>query len=361
MLTVLNVAYPLAPVGPDAVGGAEQILTQIDAALVRAGHRSIVVAGESSVAAGELVSTPRVTGELTDAVRRRAQERHRQAVHEALERWPVDIVHMHGIDFHAYLPPPGVPVLVTLHLPPSWYPSEIFRLERTDTCLHCVSRAQRQGCPPDASLLPSIENGVPTDVLRPRGRKRQFAIALGRICPEKGFHLALQAAQRANMPLLLAGEVFHYEEHQRYFRAEIVPRLTTDRRFIGSIGLVRKRRLLAAARCLLVPSLVPETSSLVAMEALACGTPVIAFSSGALSEIVEDGRSGFLVRDEHEMAEAIRNVDAIDPRVCREVAETRFSAERMCRQYLDVYEQIAAKQKGDVGMREILEMAAESI
>ena len=360
-LTVLNVAYPLAPVGPNAVGGAEQILTQIDAALVRAGHRSIVIACEGSVAAGELVRTPRMTGELTDVVRRRAQQQHLRAIERVLEHEPIDIVHMHGIDFHEYLPRPGVPVLVTLHLPPSWYPPEIFYRPRPQTYLHCVSAAQRRACPPCASPLPHIENGVPTDVLRPRHCKRQFAVALGRICPEKGFHFALEATRRAGMPLLLAGEVFPYQQHQRYFRAEILPRLTTDRRFIGAIGLKRKRRLLAAACCLLVPSLVPETSSLVAMEALACGTPVIAFSSGALPEIIEHGRTGFLVRDEHEMAEAIRNLDAIDPRACREVAETRFSAERMCGQYLDLYEQIAAGQRGDVEIRETVGMTAESL
>ena len=358
-LTILNVAYPLAPVGPDAVGGAEQILTQIDAAVARAGHRSIVLACEGSIAAGELVPTPPVDGELTEAARQRAQQQHRRAIQQILDRCPVDIVHMHGIDCPAYLPPPGTSVLITLHLPPGWYPPEVFRLERPDIHLHCVSRSQRRACPSGARLLPEIENGVPTGVLRPR-RKRQFAVALGRICPEKGFHLALEAAGRAGMPLLLAGEVFRYHAHLRYFREEIVPRLGADRRFLGPIGLTRKRRLLAAARCLLVPSLVPETSSLVAMEALACGTPVIAFPSGALSEIVEHGRTGFLVRDEHEMAEAIRDIGVIDPRVCREVAETRFSAERMCRQYLDIYSQIAAGQRGDVEMRG-MEMTAESL
>src|SRR5919108_773168 len=108
-LSVLNVAYPLAPVGPDAVGGAEQILTSLDAALTRAGHRSIVVAAEGSVAAGTLAATPAATVTLTDDVRRQVQVRHRLAVERALERWPIDVVHLHGIDFHAYLPPPGVP------------------------------------------------------------------------------------------------------------------------------------------------------------------------------------------------------------------------------------------------------------
>lgn len=350
-LTVLNVAYPFAPVGPDAVGGAEQILSLLDNALVRAGHRSLVLACEGSVVAGELLATPRPEGTLTDVVRKAIQERHRVLLEDALRRHRVDLVHMHGIDFADYLPPPGLPTLVTLHLPPGWYPPEAFRVERPLTFLHCVSHAQEAACPAETPLLPVIENGVPTDQLIPRGRKREFALALGRICREKGFHLALDAAALADVPLLLAGEVFPYEDHERYFQDEIRPRLDASRRFVGPIGLRRKRRLLASARCLLIPSLAPETSSLVAMEALACGTPVIAFPSGALPEIVEHGRTGFLAQDEREMAEAIASVQTIDPRVCREAAEARFSASQMCEQYLRRYRELIGAHRGSRRLR----------
>ena len=120
-----------------------------------------------------------------------------------------------------------------------------------------------------------------------------------------------------------------------------MPRLDRRRRYLGPVGFIRKRRLLAAARCLLVPSLVAETSSLVAMEAAACGTPVIAFRSGALPEVVEDGRTGFLVDDVDGMAEAIRRVDRIDPAACREAARRRFSNRRMAAAYLDRYQMLA--------------------
>ena len=224
-LTVLSVAFPFAPVGPDAVGGAEQVLAQLDAALVRAGHRSVVVACAGSSTAGTLVATPRATGAITDAVRRRAHAAHRRAIERALRRWPVDLVHMHGIDFHAYLPPPGPPVLVTLHLPPEWYPPEAFHPERPNTFLHCVSASQRARCPRGARLLPEVPNGVALDALDARHARRRFALALGRICPEKGFHIALDAARRAGVPLLLAGKTFPYEAHETYFAREIAPRL----------------------------------------------------------------------------------------------------------------------------------------
>src|SRR5437016_924731 len=100
-LTVLSVAYPLAPTGPDAVGGAEQVLTHLDAALTRAGHRSIVVACAGSVTAGTLLATPARHEVAYEEIRWRAQEQHRLAIAQALARWPIDLVHMHGIDFYA--------------------------------------------------------------------------------------------------------------------------------------------------------------------------------------------------------------------------------------------------------------------
>jgi len=339
-LTVISVAYPLTPVGPDAVGGSEQILTLIDSALVRAGHRSIVVACEGSDPQGTLVPTPKWDGDLTEEVRSWAQEHHRIAIAEALRRWDADIVHMHSLDFYAYMPAGDVPVLATLHLPPSWYPSEVFHFQRSNWFVNCVSRSEAEACPPGARTLPPIENGVDIDRLTANLRKCDYALALGRICPEKGLHLALEAAERAGMPMLLAGEVFKYESHVEYFNSEIMPRLSETRRFIGAAGLRAKRRLMTKARCLLVPSLVSETSSLVAMESMACGTPVIAFPNGALPEIVEHGVTGFIVNSVDEMTTALRAVRELDPEACRRAARERFSAERMTSRYLRLYEEL---------------------
>lgn len=345
MLTILNVAFPLAPAGPDAVGGAEQVLSRLDQALIAAGHQSLVVACAGTKSAGTLLSTGTVPEKLTDSARADAYRRHRQTIARALDRWPVDVVHLHGIDCCEYLPPPGVPVLVTLHLPPAWYPPEIFRLSRPRTYLHCVSPAQRRACPPCAAMLPVIENGVPVPARRPPHAKRRFALALGRICPEKGFHHALDAARQADAPLWLAGRVFGYETHQEYYQREIEPRLDSARRFIGPVGLKRKQRLLTAAQCLLAPSLAPETSSLAAMEALAAGTPVVAFPAGALADIVEPGRTGFLVNSVAEMAAAIPAARHLNPETCRETARQRFSLARMTGQYLRVYQDLKNKER----------------
>lgn len=339
-LTVLNVAYPLAPVSRDAVGGAEQVLAMLDAALTAAGHRSIVVACEGSKVAGTFVPVPAETGTLDDAAKLRAQARHRDAIAAARLRWPIDVVHLHGIDFAAYLPADG-PTLATLHLPLDWYPAEVLRPVREDLWLHAVSASQQARAPAGARLHPPIPNGVDIEALAQRHARRDFALVLGRVCPEKGIHLGLDAAKQADLPLLIGGHVYPYEAHQRYFEQELVPRLDAKRRFLGRLDFTRKRRFLNAARCLVVPSLVAETSSLVAMEALACGTPVVAFPNGALPDVVEHGRTGFLVDSVEEMARAITQAASLDRQACREAARRRFSLAGMIAAYMDAYQGLA--------------------
>jgi glycosyltransferase involved in cell wall biosynthesis len=342
-LTVLSVAYPLAPVSQDAVGGAEQMLSHLDHALVRAGHRSLVVASETSDVAGALIATPAEFGPLDDGARERAWARHRAAIARALDRFPVDLVHIHGHDFHHYLPPHGVPTLVTLHLPQFCYEAGALTPTRPGTWLHGVSSSQDRELPQGPWLLPPIENGVPVSALQARHAKRPFALMLARVCHEKGIHLAIEAAKAADMTLLIAGSVYEYPEHRRYFREEVEPRLDARRRFIGAVDFRRKRRLMTAAQCVLVPSLVPETSSLVAREALACGTPVVAFRCGALPETIEGGVTGFLVDNADEMAEAIRRAPSLDPQACRRAACERFSLERMAGRYFDLYRDLITR------------------
>ena len=340
-LTVLSIGYTMAPVGPDAVGGAEQILSALDRALVDAGHRSIVVSKHGSQVAGTLVPTGSVPTEITDEERAFALQRHRRAITQALAVFSIDIVHSHAVDFADHLPEADVPTLVTLHLPCEFYRAGAVPTNRPRTWYNCVSASQRRSFPHFSAMLPELENGVPVDRLQARHARRNFALCLGRICPEKGFEHALDAARLAEIPLLIGGELFPYEAHRRYFETEIRPRLGRHARFLGPVWWARKRRLLNAAYCLLVPSLAPETSSLVAMEATACGTPVIAFPAGALAEIVEPGLTGYLVRNAREMAEAIRAVGDFDRERCREQARGRFSLERMVRSYFALYHQLA--------------------
>jgi len=337
-LRILNVAFPFAPVGPDAVGGAEQVLTQIDAALVLEGHDSFVVACKGSKALGQLRETIDVPHDITEDMKRKVYLSYRAAIQDAITEFDVDLVHFHGVDFQEYLPDATCPMLATLHLPLNYYPGSIHNLPK-NVWLHCVSEPQQRGAVRDARWLSPIENGVPIPS-RTEHARRNFVFALGRICPEKGFHYALEAAKRANVRCYLGGEVFPYQTHMNYFEKEIRPREDRWRRFIGPVGVGRKKRFLSAARCVLVPSRAAETSSLVTMEAMAHGTSVIAFRSGALPSLITEGITGFIVDSVEEMAEAIHWAEEISPETCRKVARERFSLERMTHQYLDRYEEL---------------------
>ncbi len=338
-LRVLNIAYPFAGVGSDSVGGAEQILRRLDESLVQHRHESIVVAPPESRIAGVLISSPPIPGEITSKLRNETYHRLRQIISEVVDRYDPSLIHMHGADFYEYLPEDDRPLLVTLHLPVSFYPSWIFTLPRKYTSLLCVSPSQRRSCPNSMLLLAPIENGVPSLMRRP-AQKANYTVCLSRIAPEKNVHTALTAARKANVPCLLAGKVFPYREHQEYFTSEVEPLLDEQRRFIGPVDELAKWSLLSRARCLLQASLAPETSSLVAMEALACGTPVIAFPSGALPEIVEDGRTGFVVHSAVEMADAIFAAGHLNPFHCLEAASSRFSLDRMTQSYVKLYRKL---------------------
>lgn len=341
-LTVLSIGYPLACVSDRTAGGAEQVLSLLDEQLVNSGHRSVVIAPEGSRTRGLLLPTPAPGPRLDDEQHAIAVGHYRTAIRNALARFSVDVVHMHGLDFLHYLPDSGPPVLVTLHLPPAWYPPEAFQITRPNTHLICVSHSQSRECPPAAKIRATISNGIRLPQFQPRRRKHDYAVAMGRICPEKGFHLALDAATRCGIRLLLAGKVFGYPSHQKYFDEEVRPRLIHGNRFLGEIGPTRKHRLLAGARCLIVPTLVPETSSLVAMEAIASGTPVVAHPKGALIELIQHGRTGFLVNTVEEMMEAIQAATELNSATCRREAEARFSADQMFERYLFLYREAAS-------------------
>ena len=336
-LTVLNVAYPMTEVGPDAVGGSEQILTILDRALTEAGHQSLVLAAAGSNVTGTLIPSEPMPKRMDEEVRIRASVIHGELIRQILAECAVDVIHMHSLDFHRYLPPPPVPVLATLHLPPNWYPREIFHATRPGFNLNCVSHSQLAACPISPIMLPPISNGIDMGDMPLAPERLGYAACLGRVCPEKGYHFALDAARKAAMPLKLAGAVFPYQSHFDYFDKEIAPRLDAERQFVGPVAYSDKTKFLSQAACLVVSSSVAETSSLAAMEALACGTPVIAFNVGALPELIESGRTGFIVSNVEEMAEALTKVHLLRAEDCRKAARTRCSSGVMAKSYLDLY------------------------
>jgi glycosyltransferase involved in cell wall biosynthesis len=335
-MRVLSVAYPDMTVGTSDAGGAEQILSILEAGLIERGHESVVVASAGSSVAGDLIETPGLGA---------SPEKHREAIDSALTHYSVDLIHFHGLDFHRYLPACEAPMLATLHLPVTWYPESIFngQMPRNLT-MNCVSQNQA-GTVPVERCLPVIPNGIPIEEYTP-AKPDNFLLWLGRVCPEKGVHIALDVAHQLDARLIIAGPVHHYPTHQEYFAQCISPKLDDKRIYVGSANLEEKRLMLSRAKCLLVPSFVAETSSLVTMEALSSGTPVIGFRSGALPEIIEDGETGFIVDSEKEMAEAVGQVKKLSRGHCRAQASKRFSAARMIDRYLALYREMMTRDFG---------------
>ena len=176
---------------------------------------------------------------------------------------------------------------------------------------------------------------------------------LARISPEKGIREALEAARSADVPLLIAGSLYPYPDHQRYFTEEIAPLLDRKRRYLGPVGFARKRHLLAAAQCVVIPSIEPETSSLVLREAFAAGTAVIAFRQGALAEVIDHGVTGLLVDSVAEMAAALLTTSALDRDACRKIARERFSLERMIDGYIQLYREVLRRSASQLAEFEI--------
>ncbi|HVW10468.1 MAG TPA: glycosyltransferase family 4 protein [Bryobacteraceae bacterium] len=322
-MRVLSVAFSEIPVGTAAAAGAEQVLSMLDAGLVERGHESVVIAAAGSKAHGELSES----------------SCHRAAIDQVLARGSFDLIHFHGLDFPRYLPETHIPMLATLHLPACFYPEGLIADCRLrGVALNCVSRSQADSSPL-LCALPVIGNGIPTQALVP-GEPGEYILWLGRICPEKGTHVALEAARRLDLPLVAAGPVHFYEAHQQYFAERVEPLLDEKRRYTGPVEAERKRDLLSHAHCLLVTSFVAETSSLVGMEALSCGTPVVAFRRGALPEIVDHGETGFVVDSMDEMCEAIGRVGQLSRGLCRQRAVERFDSIRMIEDYLALYRRI---------------------
>ena len=348
-LNVLYIAYPLLPVSRESCGGAEQMLWLLEREMARRGHRTTVACCAGSRVSGALALTS--AGAIESDGFERCNAAHIAAICELIRTrektgGPFDLVHDESGSFWMHAGEVSTPVLATLHLPRSFYPAHAWRNVAPNVSLNCVSCAQAATFEGIANITQVIPNGIDLEQYRLRKNKADYVLWLGRICEEKGAHLALDVAQQANAKLILAGKLYPFSYHRLYCEREIAPRMQRANGraiFVESPSLRKKVCLLQKARALLVPSLADETSSLVAIEAMACGTPVIALRRGALPEVVADGVTGFVVDSPEEMRDAISRVKEIDPRDCRERVEEYFNGLRMCDEYEQLYANVATE------------------
>jgi glycosyltransferase involved in cell wall biosynthesis len=346
---ILYVAYPLLPVEPESAGGAEQALATVERHAADAGWQTTIAACNGSVAAGHVYTTGLPgRGRLQSAFAH--ESRHCQKVLELISvRAAIgtgfDGVHDHSGSFFAQAHKLNVPVLATLHLPRSFYPEQAFHRVPENLFFNCVSRAQNKSFADVPNLAGVVPNGIPLDRFPFREIKKDYLLWLGRICEEKGTHIALDAAKRAGLPIVVAGEVYPFAYHHDYFESQVRPRLQQmgeQAVFAERPSFRDKVALLQNARAVLITSTADETSSLVAMEAAACGTPDVALPRGAISEVEAPNTTGIMVDEIADLPIAMAATARIKSRTCREYAQQHFSAAQMYAEYERLYERLFA-------------------
>jgi glycosyltransferase involved in cell wall biosynthesis len=343
-MRIAQVAPLWESVPPKLYGGTERIVSYLTEELVRQGHDVTLFASGDSVTTADL----RPVCEQSLRTRKKGlMDPCALHVHMiemvANQAQDFDVVHYHTdyLHFPSTRRQP-VATVTTLHGRldiPDLLP--LFR-EFNEMNLVSISDAQRKPMR-WANWVATVHHGIPMRSFTPREQLGGYLAFLGRISPEKGVAQAIEIATRAEMPIRIAAKIDAAD--REYFEAEI--RKLFDHplvEFIGEIGEKEKSAFLGNARALLFPIDWPEPFGLVMIEAMACGTPVIAYRRGSVPEIVVEGVTGFLVDGLADAVRAVQRAGKFDRGICRRVAEQRFGVERMCRDYLSAYERMQSRE-----------------
>jgi len=339
---IAMLAPPWIPIPPPGYGGIEFVLALLCDALVSRGHEVELFCAPGSRSAAAV--RPLLDRPHPESIERALFEAdHVARAFAAIESAsrPFDVVHDHsGYTALAMADRLGVPLAHTVHGPFDEDTSPYYAQHARKGSLVCISRAQARMAPAGADVAAVVYNPIDVDSWPLARSKEEWLLWVGRFVPEKGPQRAIAVAKAAGRPLVLAGTV--QPRFERFFANEIEPHVDgTTVRFVGEVGGARKQRLFAEAFAFLMPIRWPEPFGMVMVEALAAGTPVLAFAQGAAPEIIEHGVNGFLVNDEHAMAALVDRAAEIDPGACRASAQ-RFSPRSVAEGYEAVYRAVAA-------------------
>ncbi|MGV9666324.1 glycosyltransferase family 4 protein [Nocardia niigatensis] len=340
-LHIVLVAPPYFDIPPVGYGGVEAVVATLADELVDQGHRVTLLG------AGRAGTKARFIRVWDEVMTKRLGEPYPEIVN-AMKAWqiiealhaedPVDIVHDHTfagpVNAAAYRTL-GIPTVVTVHGPVDPEMHEYYQSFDRSVRLVAISDRQR-ALAPDLNWIGRVHNAIRPSEWPFRTEKLDYALFLGRYAPYKGPHLALEAAHAAGMRLVLAGKLNEPPEHE-FFGKHITPLLTDTDDVFGEADATAKRHLLAGARCLLFPIRWEEPFGIVMIEAMVCGTPVIALRGGAVEEVVEHGVTGWICDHPDELPGAIARADEIDPYACRERVERLFATDLFAQGYEAAY------------------------
>lgn len=324
---------------PEKYGGSELVVANLAKGLTELGHEVTTFACGSSKVSGKLV--PVIQKPMYDLVGGFDWNGIKQ--YEFLSFFELgkhikdfDVVHNH-MGFHpiAFAPLLPIPVVTTLHssLPPDFpYLAEAFH----EYPFVSISDAQRK-LAPELNYVATVYHGISVGAFSPRleGKGNGF-VFMGTLSQNKGIDIAVRAAHKLGVNLIIAGEI--RESDREFLDKEVFPLVDGERiKFIGEVGHEEKNRLFSEANAVLFPSRWNEAFGLVMIEALACGTPVVALSNGAVPEILRNGETGFIIEDELSFGEAMKKVNKLSRKKCRAEAEQRFDISTMTKNYEKVY------------------------
>jgi len=343
------VAPPYFEVPPRGYGGIEAVVGDLADALVALGHQVTLLGVGRNGTRAQFVPVrsapvPERLGEPFPEVLHAAHVR--RAIDRLARTGGLDIVHDHTLagplnaPFYATL---GIPTIVTMHGPVAGDLHELYSALADDIRLVAISERQRT-LAPDLPWAGMVHNALRPESFPYRADKANYALFLGRFHPDKGGHLAIEAAHQAGLPLILAGKCGEPLE-QAYFEREVRPRLAASDRMVGPVDARVKRQLLAEARCLLFPIQWEEPFGMVMIEAMACGTPVVALRGGAVDELVVDQVTGYVVDQPGELPDALGRLDRIDAAACRRWVVEKFDVTTLGTGYAAVYRKVLASSR----------------
>ena len=349
-LRIALLAPPWITVPPPGYGGIESVVDLLGEALVARGHDVTLFAAPGSRSSARIVSPLESTH--PDEIGSSLHESDHvacawQEIDRARERGrPFDVIHDHsGFTAVAMADRVVTPVVHTIHGPLDDTTRRFYQRHGHKVRLVAISRSQADSAPEGVHVSDVVPNPIVVGRWPLREHKQDYVLWIGRMDPVKGAHRAITAARLAGAPLVLAGPVQSGQED--YFRELVEPHVDGRRvRYVGEVGGTAKQNLFANAAALLMPVCWREPFGMVMIEALACGTPVIAFAEGAAAEIVIDTENGRLVADETQMAEAIGQVGLIDPRRCRASVAARYDISVTVAGYERVYRDAIAAEAG---------------